>query len=364
MRFNLIGCLLCLLSLATVIDAGDKKKPLPDPTPRKDAILKLFAEEFVPITPGKGKFSDSFMMGTEKGGRDNERPVHKVTFKYSFAMAKYEVTQELYHVVMSKNPAKWQGQRNSVEMADWNEANEFCVKATKLLRERKLIADGELVRLPSEAEWEYCCRAGTTTAYSFGDDVKEIGKYTWYKVNAPGNDPPVGVKLPNPWGLYDMHGYVWEWCLDSWSPSYKNAPTDGSAFSDKNGTDHVVRGGGYPDPAEACRSAYRHFVPTKTQSDTIGFRCVKDQIKQDPKTRKLTMIIGLKQSVQISSGKRLKRVENPNSKALLVSAIPQIRHSVMCDPLDVGRVEISLTDVDDFREIIEITVTRPQDQRP
>lgn len=254
---------------------GDKKKPLPDPTPRKDAILKLFVEEFVPITPGKDKFPESFMMGTEKGGRDNEQPVRKVTFKHSFAIAKYEVTQELYHVVIGKNPAKWQGLRNSVEMTDWKECNEFCAKVTKLLRERKLITADEEIRLPSEAEWEYCCRAGTTTAYSWGDDLKQIDKFAWYKVNAPGNDPPVGVKAANPWGLYDMHGYVWEWCFDSWSPSYKDAKADGSPFTDKNGTDHVVRGGGYSDPAEALRSAYRHYVPAGTRADTIGFRCVK-----------------------------------------------------------------------------------------
>src|SRR5438093_175154 len=134
------------LGLAGGMSAQDqKKKPLPDPTPRKDAILKLFVEEFVAITPGKGKFPESFDMGTAKGGRDNERPVHKVTFKQPFAIAKYEVTQELYHVVMGKNPAKWQGLRNSVEMTDWKEANDFCAKATKLMQERKLIGADERI---------------------------------------------------------------------------------------------------------------------------------------------------------------------------------------------------------------------------
>jgi formylglycine-generating enzyme required for sulfatase activity len=254
---------------------GDKKKPLPDPTPRTEAILKLFVAEFVAITPGKGKFPESVQMGTEKGGRDNERPVRKVTFKKDFAFAKYEVTQELYHVVMGKNPAKWQGLRNSVEMCDWQECNQFCTKVTKMLRERKLIGADETVRLPSEAEWEYCCRAGTTTKWSWGDDEKQLGDYGWYKGNAAGNDPPVGMKKPNPWGLYDMHGYIWEWCLDSWHPDYKDAPADGSPRQAKGATDYVVRGGGYSDPAEALRSAYRHFVPADTRSDSIGFRCVK-----------------------------------------------------------------------------------------
>ncbi|MBI2808555.1 MAG: formylglycine-generating enzyme family protein [Planctomycetes bacterium] len=273
---------LLLLAFATITattwSQGAKKKPLPDPTPRKDAIVKLFAEEFVPITPGKGKFPASFLMGTAQGGRDNERPVHKVTFKYSFEIAKYEVTQELYHVVMGKNPAKWQGLRNSVEMCDWNECNEFCARVTKLLSERKLIGAGEVIRLPSEAEWEYCCRAGTTTDYSFAD-TKDIGKYAWYKVNAPGNDPPVGVKLPNPWGLYDMHGYIAEWCLDTWHPTYEGAPTDASARTTGDTKERVIRGGGYPDPAEKLRSAYRDHVALNTQKDTIGFRCIKVKTK-------------------------------------------------------------------------------------
>src|SRR5258708_5208451 len=106
------------VSLLCLVDwtwAGDQKKKLPDPTPRKDTILKLFVEEFVPITPGQGKFPESFMMGSAKGGRDNERPAHKVTFKYSFAMAKHEVTQELYQVVAGKNTAQFQGLRNGMD---------------------------------------------------------------------------------------------------------------------------------------------------------------------------------------------------------------------------------------------------------
>jgi len=266
--------LFSLLFLVGGIRAGDDKK-LPDPTPRKDAILKLFAEEFAPITPGQGKFPESYAMGSEKDGRDNERPAHQVTFKYSFAMAKYEVTQELYHVVMRKNPAKWKGLRNSVVLASADEAKDFCAKATRELRERKLIKDGETIRLPSEAEWEYCCRAGTTTAFSFGDDITELGKYAWYKANSKGEDPPVGKKLPNAWGLYDMHGYVWEWCLDDWQADYKDANSDGSARSIAGAKDRVVRGGGYPDPADMCRSGYRHHIPADSRNDTVGFRCVR-----------------------------------------------------------------------------------------
>src|SRR5205085_7309499 len=132
----------------TTMDAGDQKKKIPDPSARKDAILKLFVDEFVPIMPGKGKFPASFTMGTEKGGHENERPAHKVTFKHSFAMAKYEVTQELYHVVVGSNPAKFKGLRNGIDRTSWQDAVNFCDKATKLLRESKQISDRERIRLP------------------------------------------------------------------------------------------------------------------------------------------------------------------------------------------------------------------------
>jgi formylglycine-generating enzyme required for sulfatase activity len=275
---RLAAMTVCLLLLGHGAWTAGEKKKLEDPTPRKEAILKLFVEEFVPITPGKGKFPSSFIMGSEKAGHDNERPAHKVTFKYSFALGKHEVTQELYHVVMGKNPARWQGLRNSADQVNWDESNEFCAAVTKLLRERKLIGEDERIRLPSEAEWEYCCRAGTTTAYSFGDDVKELGNYAWFKENSKGEDPPVGKKLPNSWGLYDMHGYVWEWCLDRWHPDYDGAPADGSPTTKGDSKDRVIRGGAYPDAADKVRSAYRHHVVGTTRDDAIGFRCVKDKV--------------------------------------------------------------------------------------
>lgn len=279
MKKAFVTLTLILALLASGIMAQDQKKKLPDPSARKDAILKLFVAEFVPITPGKDKFPESFMMGTAKGGHENERPAHKVTFKYSFAIAKYEVTQELYHVVVGSNPAEFQGLRNGIDQTSWRDASKFCEKATKILRDAKLIAADERIRLPSEAEWEYCCRAGTTTAWSFGDDVNELGKYSWFKENSAKEDPPVGKLLPNPWGLYDMHGYVWEWCQDAWHPDYKDAPTDGSARTKADSNDRVLRGGAYPDPPDMQRSAYRYHAKADTRSGAIGFRCVKEKVK-------------------------------------------------------------------------------------
>ncbi len=268
--FGLFALPLCFLAVS---EAGQKKK-IADPTPRKDAILKRFVDEFVAITPGKGKFPDSFMMGSAKDGKDNERPAHKVTFKYSFQINKYEVTQELYAVVTGINPAQFQGLRNGIDQVNWNDSVAFCEKATTLLREKKLIGANDRIRLPSEAEWEYCCRAGTTTAWSFGDDVKQLGKYSWFKENSPNEDPPVGMKLPNAWGLYDMHGYVWEWCADVYHPSYEGAPSDGSARMTGESKKRILRGGAYPDLPDMQRSAFRQSAEPTFKNGAIGFRCV------------------------------------------------------------------------------------------
>ena len=245
-----------------------------DPTPRKDEILKRFADEFVALTPGQGRFPASFEMGSK--AEANEQPMHDVKLAGSFAICKYETTQELYQVVMNKNPAKWKGPRNSIEVVGWQEAAEFCVKVTDLLRKAELLGAKERIRLPSEAEWEYACRAGTKTAWSFGDDMEKLSPHAWYKENSKGHDPPVGAKEPNPWGLYDMHGYNWEWCQDDWAADYKNAPTDGKPYVDASSEgDKVIRGGAWPTAANTTRSAYRSHVPAERRDDTIGFRCVK-----------------------------------------------------------------------------------------
>jgi formylglycine-generating enzyme required for sulfatase activity len=235
--------------------AGEQKK-FPDPTPRKAEILKRFAGEFVALTPGKGKFPASFDMGS-KVGLPQEMPLHEVTFRYPFDMAKYEVTQELYHVIMGTNPSKWAGPRNAIEKVSWHDANAFCKKVTAELRRMKLIEAADEIRLPTEAEWEYACRASKETAYSYGNDIKELTEYAWYKDNSKGHDPPVGMKKPNPWGLYDMHGYNWEWCQDDYVPTYKGAPADGSARTQEGAKEKVIRSGSWAHSADECRCAYR-----------------------------------------------------------------------------------------------------------
>jgi len=269
---SLAALLVLFLLVLPLVRSADP----PGPAPSREQVLKLFVEELVPLTPGQGKFPASFLMGNSaKDAPATEKPAVKVTLKHPFAIGRYEVTQELYQHIMGKNPSEWKGRRNSVEMVNWNEANEFCRKLTEDLRKMKLIGPDEVIRLPSEAEWEYACRAGTESAWSFGDKVADLGEYAWYDKNSKGHDPPVGKKKPNPWGLYDMHGYVWEWCGDAWSPSHEGAGPSGSPRSIADAKERVVRGGSFADSADANRSSFREGRPVGTRSDRIGFRCVK-----------------------------------------------------------------------------------------
>jgi formylglycine-generating enzyme required for sulfatase activity len=176
---------------------------------------------------------------------------------------------------MGSNPSRWKGPRNAVEMLTFDEAVDFCRRVTARLREAKLIKPGQVVRLPSEAEWEYAARAGTTTLYSFGDDAQELGLYGWSTHNAAGNDPPVGAKRPNAWKLFDMHGYLWEWCADNWHDTYADAPIDGTAWTAGGKADQrVLRGGSWKDPAAKLTSTFRRGAPRELKDDAVGLRCV------------------------------------------------------------------------------------------
>ena len=225
------------MSPASAGQPADSEKESGVPRSEQLKLLKVFNSEFIRITPGEGKFPKSALMGSETGG-DSEKPVHKVTFEYKFSIAKYEVPQNLYEAVMGHNPSRWKAPRNSAETFTWQDANLFCQKVTRLMIEAKLIRPDEQIRLPSEAEWEYCCRAGTATAYSFGDTAQMEGDeekqasilddYAWHTGHAAKKNPPVGAKKPNAWGLYDTHGYLWEFVADGWHETYKGAPIDGA----------------------------------------------------------------------------------------------------------------------------------------
>jgi formylglycine-generating enzyme required for sulfatase activity len=265
-----------VLVLALFAGVGVAREPEVAPG---DRILARFVDEFILVRPGSPGKPARFTLGSaEREAPASEKPTVEVTLTQPFRMARYEVTQELYATVMGNNPARWKGPRNSVEMVDWNDANTFCRKVTGMLRARKLLGADEEIRLPSEAEWEYACRAATSTRFSFGDKADELGAYAWYKANSKGEDPPVGRKKPNAWGLYDMHGYVWEWCADTWSPTHEGAAKDGAARTEAGVKERVIRGGSFADPAEQCSSTARAGKAVSFRSDQVGFRCVRAQV--------------------------------------------------------------------------------------
>jgi formylglycine-generating enzyme required for sulfatase activity len=205
--------------------------------------------ELVPIQPG------SFMMGDEKGDAE-ERPVHKVTISKPFYMGKYEVTQEQWEAVMGTNPSHFKGAKNPVDRVSW----EACQTFIKKLNE-KFAASGVTFSLPTEAQWEYACRAGSSTRYCFGNSETELADYGWFESNAGGRTHPVGEKKPNAWGLYDMYGNVWEWCSDWYDGNYyKESPAIDPAGPTAV-TSRVLRGGSWADPAPYCRSSYRYCLP-------------------------------------------------------------------------------------------------------
>ncbi|UXE59653.1 MAG: SUMF1/EgtB/PvdO family nonheme iron enzyme [Woronichinia naegeliana WA131] len=225
----------------------------------------------------------SFLMGTDEAEVqrlnqkysievfNRELPIHRVTLQKYF-LGKYPVTQEQYQAVMGNNPSKFQDNpKNPVEQVSWQDAQAFCQKLRKLT--------GQDFRLPTEAEWEYACRAGTQTRYYFGDDESQLGDYAWYDENSDSKTHSVGHKKPNDWGLYDTHGNVWEWCEDSWHDSYANKPenikNNGSIiWSDSNESYHVLRGGSWFINSGYCRSAFRYWYNADGRYISIGFRLV------------------------------------------------------------------------------------------
>ena len=201
-----------------------------------------------------------FMMGSPEGeGSNDEKPQHEVTVQ-AFYMGKYPITQAQYQEVMGNNPSHFKGDdQRPVEKVSWDDAVEFCKKLSK--------QTGKEYRLPTEAEWEYACRAGTATAYYFGENItKELANCIGSGTTAVGKYPP------NVFGLYDMHGNVWEWCEDNWHDSYKGAPTDGKAWVSEDSNNNVIRGGSWINDPDSSRSAYRLYDARGDRIFNIGFR--------------------------------------------------------------------------------------------
>jgi formylglycine-generating enzyme required for sulfatase activity len=226
-----------------------------------------------------------FTMG-DPAGEDDEKPAHQVRLA-KFWIDTTEVTQASFERLMGKNPARWTGPERPVERVTWYAAIQYC--NMRSMREGlkpcydaasgkcDFTADG--YRLPTEAEWEYACRAGTATPWSCGADASQLAKAAWTKENAGKGTHPVKQKQPNAWGLCDMHGNVAEWCHDFYGEKYPAGAADGPHGPD-SGEQRVLRGGSWATAAETCRSAARRpenpaFADACFGSDTFGFRCVR-----------------------------------------------------------------------------------------
>jgi formylglycine-generating enzyme required for sulfatase activity len=197
----------------------------------------------------------------------NEMPAHEVTLAQPFYMGQFEVTQEQYEKIIKSNPSEFEGARNPVECVSWDDAQAFCRQMSQ--------KTGRSVRLPSEAEWEYACRAGTSTRFYSGNEYDDMYRVGWCSKNPGIRTHPVGEKEPNAFNLYDMHGNVWEWVEDDWHDDYTGAPTDGSTWIDtpRRGG-RVVRGGSCYYHPRHCRSAFRRRLEPELRIAYLGFRVV------------------------------------------------------------------------------------------
>jgi formylglycine-generating enzyme required for sulfatase activity len=261
-------------------------QPVPTATPVKmNAETKVdtnsIGMEFINIPAG------NFMMGAGDTDRDaygSEKPQHKVTISKPFHIGKYEVTQAQWEAVMGSNPYTLDrsnpyynlpGMKERITRpthpatVSWNDAQEFIKRLNSKEGHNRY-------RLPMEAEWEYAARAGTTTAYSFGDNIRDLGRYAWYGEDfATGGTHPVGQKLPNPWGLYDVHGNAWEWVQDWYSETYYAQSPSTDPTGPTSGSQHPVRGGSWHVTSDSWRSSFRKPYEPNYRGISIGFRIVR-----------------------------------------------------------------------------------------
>lgn len=203
---------------------------------------------------------------------DDEKPAHPVLITKAFYMGKYVGTQEQYQAVIGTNPSQFKWPQNPVESVSWFDATAFCKKLSEQLR-----ASAWKAQLPSEAQWEYACRAGTRTIFHSGNADSDLDAVAWYGLNSGGKPHPVGGKKANSFGLYDMNGNVMQWCQDPYRP-YESLNAAGTS-SDVQGDRRVLRGGSYTWYSKACRSTNRGANPPDTRLTNLGFRIVLVQDK-------------------------------------------------------------------------------------
>lgn len=231
---------------------------------------KTLGMELVWIPPGSFRIGSSVL---EKG-RGEDEPQREVVISRGFWLSKFEVTQAQWLIVMRGSPSEFEGDDLPVEHVTWNEATSFCQKMTKRERDNETLPNGYIYSLPSEAQWEYACRAGTRTAFGHGNEAGGLEKYGWTIDNAEEKTHEIGKLLPNPWGLHDMHGNVLEWCRDVYGdyPKGKSTNPTGAVFGDKR----VARGGSILNSQLDCRSAKR-YKGEPAEKDLVGLRVVLTQ---------------------------------------------------------------------------------------
>ena len=250
------------------------------------AVSSKLGIEMVAVPAG------SFTIGDNSGDSD-EQPAHQVSVS-GFLIDVHEVTQENYEKLMGKNPAKFKNPESPVERASWVSAAQYCNMRSSMEgfqpcydpQTYRCDFQANGYRLPTEAEWEYACRAGTRTPWSFGSNEAELGKRAWFKANGEKTTHAVAGKDPNPWGLYDMHGNVAEWCNDFYAESYEHGEGALDPSGPASGEERVLRGGSWKSSPDSCRSSARYSEPPGFADvcfgyEAYGFRCVR-RVSEEP----------------------------------------------------------------------------------
>jgi formylglycine-generating enzyme required for sulfatase activity len=218
-----------------------------------------------------------FSMGSpdsDKDARDEEKPQHRVHITRPFYLGKYVVTQEQWQAVMGKNPSYFIGPKNPVDSVSWDDCQEYVARLNKRFQRtpNSLPTVGGRFRLPTEAEWEYACRAGSKAKFCFGDDDSSLGEYAWHLGNSGDKPNPVGQKKPNAFGLFDMHGNAGEWCQDWYDERYYSSSVTDDPPGPTAGSNRVNRGGGWDRPGTYCRSAFRSYYAPGFRLNYLGLR--------------------------------------------------------------------------------------------
>jgi formylglycine-generating enzyme required for sulfatase activity len=210
-----------------------------------------------------------FLMGSPAGkGMEHEHPRHKTSITRPFYLGRYEVTQAQWTKVMGDNPSYFKGSDLPVESVSWNDVQKFIAKLNTMT--------GEEFRLPTEAEWEYACRAGSNAQYYFGDNEDKLDEYAWYTDNSEGRTHPAGKKKPNSFGLHDMLGNVWEWCADWYSKTYYDISPKDEPRGPASGKHRILRGGAWHYSAIGLRPANRYYQSPEYEYADTGFRIAQD----------------------------------------------------------------------------------------